>query len=153
MKGNQEVFRPHLHRIIHEVRDSTVLYTVSLAVLTLIANVCNYYLTYTSLFANSRPEFTLLQAAVVSLPLVVFVASYFISAIFRKVSGWIVPSIGSVVASLIGTEIGWLYFGHYFFPLNGVWTAIFNESWTAYAAAAIGGVFAERYLSTKKEDK
>lgn len=135
------------------MRDSIVLYAVSLAVLTLLASVCNYYLTYTSLFANSRIEFTLLQAAVVSLPLVVFVTSYFISTIYRKVNHWIVPSIGSVVGSLIGAEIGWLYFGHYFFPLDGVWTAIFNESWVAYVAAAIGGLFAEKHLSTRKEDK
>lgn len=153
MKDNREVFQFHLPFGLDEMRNSIVLYTVSLAAITLIANVCNYYLSYLTIYANSRLEFTLSQVADVLLPLVVFAASYFISAIPQKISRWIVPAIGSVVGSLIGTETGWLLFGHYFFPLDWAWTAIFNSSWSAYVAAAIGGGFAEKYLRTKKEGK
>lgn len=153
MKSDQDVFQSHLRLVTDDMRNSIALYTVSLAALTLMGNVCNYYLTYISLYASSSVEFTLSQVAVVSLPLVVFVASYFISAVFRIKDRWVAPSAGSAVGSLIGTEVGWIYFGHYFFPLDGVWTAIFNETWTAYVAAAIGGCFAERYLRISKGAK
>lgn len=151
MKRKQVVFQSHLPFGIEDMKGSLVLYTLTLAAITLLANMASMFLPFISFVVNSSYlVFILPQVGIVLLPFMVFGIAYVLSVRHQMVTRWSIPISGAVIGAIIGIELGWQMFGIYFAALDGPWSPFLTMWWSGAVTATIGGSFAGQYMRIKE---